>query len=106
MRAIAAATAQRIPELPDMPTFTEAGLPFVYDSWFGLMTPAGVPQADPATRSAKDWADALKTPEMQAKLKAQFLIGVTDTPAAMDKIVRDETAQLTEMFKAAGIGTQ
>ena len=55
---------------------------------------------------SKDWADALKTPDMQDKLKAQFLIGVTDTPAAMDKIVREETAQLTETFKAAGIGTQ
>ena len=41
---------------------------------------------------------------MQAKLKGQFLIGVTDTPEAMDKIVKDETATLTEVFKQAGIG--
>src|SRR5712671_3186988 len=33
VRAIAAATAKRIPELPNVPTFTEAGVPFVYDSW-------------------------------------------------------------------------
>src|SRR5918994_7324409 len=45
VRAIAAATAQRIPDLPDVPTFTEAGLPFVYDSWFGLLAPAGTPKA-------------------------------------------------------------
>ena len=66
---------------------------------------AAVPQAI-RDKINKDWADAIKTPEIQNKLKAQFLIGVTDTPAAMDKIVRDETAQLTETFKAAGIGTQ
>jgi tripartite-type tricarboxylate transporter receptor subunit TctC len=102
VRAIAAATAQRIPELPDTPTFTEAGLPFVYDSWFGLMTQAAVPAAI-REKISKDWADALKTPAMQAKIKAQFLIGVTDTPAAMDKIVRDETANLTAVFKEAGI---
>ena len=105
VRAIAAATAQRIPELPDTPTFTEAGLKFVYDSWFGLMTQAAVPQAI-LDKISKDWADAIKTPDIQDKLKAQFLIGVTDTPAAMDKVVRDETAQLTETFKAAGIGSQ
>ncbi len=105
VRAIAAATAQRIPELPDVPTFTQAGLPFVYDSWFGLMTQAAVPQAI-RDKIAKDWADALKTPEMQARLKAQFLIGVTDTPAAMDKIIRDETAAMTQTFKEAGIGAQ
>jgi tripartite-type tricarboxylate transporter receptor subunit TctC len=102
VRAIAAATAQRIPELPDTPTFTQAGLPFVYDSWFGLMTQAAVPAAI-REKISKDWADALKTPEMQAKIKAQFLIAVTDTPAAMDKIVRDETANLTAVFKEAGI---
>jgi tripartite-type tricarboxylate transporter receptor subunit TctC len=100
--AIAAATPQRMPELPDVPTFTEAGLPFVYDSWFGLMAPAGVPKPI-LEKVSKDWAEVLKTPEMQAKIKAQFLIGVTDTPAAMDKIVKDETANLTQVFKEAGL---
>ena len=61
VRAIAAATAKRIPELPNVPTFTEAGLPFVYDSWFGLMAPAGVPKPI-LEKISKDWADALKTP--------------------------------------------
>jgi tripartite-type tricarboxylate transporter receptor subunit TctC len=102
VRAIAAATGKRIPELPNVPTFTEAGLPFVYDSWFGLMAPAGVPKPI-LEKISKDWADALKTPEMDAKIKGQFLIGVHDTPAAMDKIVKDETATMTETFKAAGI---
>ena len=103
VRAIAAATATRIPELPNVPTFTEAGLPFVYDSWFGLMAPAGVPKPI-LEKISKDWADAIKTPEMDAKIKAQFLIGVHDTPAALDKIIKDETATMTETFKEAGIG--
>jgi tripartite-type tricarboxylate transporter receptor subunit TctC len=103
VRAIAAATAKRIPDLPNVPTFTEAGLPFVYDSWFGLMAPAGVPRPI-IEKISKDWAEVLKTPEMQAKLAAQFLIGVSDTPAAFDKIIKDETANLTEVFKEAGIG--
>ena len=103
VRAIAAATAKRIPELPNVPTFTEAGLPFVYDSWFGLMAPAGVPQPI-LEKISKDWAEAIKTPEMEARIKGQYLIGVSDTPSAMDKIVKDETATLTETFKQAGIG--
>jgi tripartite-type tricarboxylate transporter receptor subunit TctC len=100
--AIAAATAQRIPELPNVPTFTEAGLPFVYDSWFGLMAPHGTPQSV-LDKISKDWADALKTPEMKAKLDAQFVIAKSDTPAAFDKIISDETANLTQVFKEAGI---
>jgi len=100
--AIAAATAQRIPELPNVATFTEQGLPYVYDSWFGLMAPAGTP---PAIRDkiSKDWAAALQTPEMKDKLAKQFLIGVSDIPAAFDEIIRKETANLTQVFKEAGI---
>jgi len=103
VRAIAAATEKRIPELPNVPTFTEAGLPFVYDSWFGLLAPAGVPKSI-LEKISKDWAEALKNPAMDARIKGQFLIGVHDTPAAIDKIVKDETAALTETFKQAGIG--
>jgi tripartite-type tricarboxylate transporter receptor subunit TctC len=103
VRAIAAATAQRIPELPNVPTFTEAGLPFVYDSWFGLMAPAGVPRPI-IDKIANEWAEALKTPDMKAKLAAQFLIGHSDKPADFDKKIRDETANLTAVFKEANIG--
>jgi tripartite-type tricarboxylate transporter receptor subunit TctC len=103
VRAIAAATPQRIPELPDTPTFIEAGLKFTYDSWFGLMAPAGVPKPI-LDKIAADWATALKTPEMQAKMKSQFILGHSDTPAAFDKIIASETAELTRIFKDAGIG--
>jgi tripartite-type tricarboxylate transporter receptor subunit TctC len=103
VNAVAAATAQRIPDMPNVPTFTEAGLPFVYDSWFGLMAPAGTP-APILDKISKDWAAALKTSEMQAKLKSQFVQGVSDTPAAFDKIIGDETANLTAVFKEANIG--
>jgi putative tricarboxylic transport membrane protein len=35
VRTLACATAERLPELPDVPTFRQAGLDFVYDSWLG-----------------------------------------------------------------------
>lgn len=100
--AIAAATAQRIPDMPNVPTMTEEGLPFVYDSWFGLLAPAGVPK-DVLNRIANDWAASLKTPEMQAKFKAQFTIPSSDRPEALDKIIASEVANLTEVFKDANI---
>ena len=101
--AIAAATAQRIPDMPNVPTLTEEGLPFVYDSWFGLLAPAGVarPVLD---KISEDWAAVLQTPEMQARLKSQFVIGRSDKPDAFDKIIREETANLTAVFKEAKIG--
>jgi tripartite-type tricarboxylate transporter receptor subunit TctC len=100
--AIAAATAKRIPDVPNVPTFTEAGLPFVYDSWFGIVAPAGVPKPI-IEKLNKDIVASIKSTDVNAKMLAQFVIPVTDTPAAMDKIIRDETANLAKVFKEAGI---
>ena len=47
MRGLAVTGAKRLAGLPDVPTFTEAGLPeFQYDAWFGILAPAGHAQAD------------------------------------------------------------
>jgi tripartite-type tricarboxylate transporter receptor subunit TctC len=100
--AIAAATQKRIPDMPDVPTFTEAGLPFVYDSWFGILAPAAVPRPL-IEKINKDFVTSLNSPEVRAKFAAQFVITLTDTPDAFDKIIRDETANLTAVFKEAGI---
>jgi tripartite-type tricarboxylate transporter receptor subunit TctC len=102
VRAIASATAERIPEMPDVPTFKEAGLNFVYDSWFGLLTQAAVPR-DIVNKLNGDLVAILKSPEVKDKLAKQFVIGVTDTPEQFDKTIKDETANLTVVFKEAGI---
>ncbi|WP_398467364.1 Bug family tripartite tricarboxylate transporter substrate binding protein [Tardiphaga sp.] len=44
LKALAVSTEKRIPALPEVPTFAEAGLPgFVNKSWFGLCTQAATP---------------------------------------------------------------
>ena len=102
VRAIAAVTAERIPQMPDVPTFKEAGLTFVYDAWFGLLTQAAVPR-DIVNKLNADMVAILKSPEVKEKLARQFVIGVTDTPEQFDKTIKDETANLTVVFKEAGI---
>ena len=102
VRAIASATAERIPEMPDVPTFKQAGLDYVYDSWFGLMAPHGVPR-DIVNKINKDIVAILQSPETKDKLSKQFVEGRADTPEAFDKIIKDETEHLTEVFKEAGI---
>ena len=67
VRAIAVGYGQPIPEMPDVPTFREAGLDYVYDSWFGLMAPAGVPRRI-VNKINQDVVAILQTPEMKAKL--------------------------------------
>lgn len=100
--AIAAATAKRIPDMPNVPTFTEAGLPFVYDSWFGVLAPAATPRPI-VEQLNKGFVASIKSPEIDAKFKKQFVIPLTDTPAAFDKIIASDTATLTKVFKEAGM---
>ena len=45
----------------------------------------------------------MKSPELLAKFKAQFVLPLTDKTADFDKIIRDETANLAAVFKEAGI---
>ena len=98
VRVIGAVTSQRLPEMPNSPTFRDQGLDYVYDAWFGLMAPAGVPK-DIIAKINRDVIEILKSPATEAKLKAQFLVAHADTPEQFDKIIRDETAKMTEVFK-------
>lgn len=46
IKAIVVASAQRLPELPDVPTLSEAGIDgFPLSTWFGINGPAGTPDA-------------------------------------------------------------
>ena len=101
VRVLAAATAQRLSDFPDVPTFREAGSDFVYDSWFGLMTQSAVPR-EIVHKINRDVVSILKTPEVQSKLAAQFVVPRADSPEEFDTIIRNETAQLAELFKTSG----
>ena len=46
VKALGVATAERSPLVPDLPTISESGLPgFTGGTWFGLLAPAGTPEA-------------------------------------------------------------
>ncbi len=101
VKVVGSVTAQRQPETPNIPTFREQGVDYVYDAWFGLMAPAAVPK-DIITKVNRDVVDILKSPETKAKLAAQFLVGAADTPEEFNNILRTETARMTEIFKEMG----
>jgi tripartite-type tricarboxylate transporter receptor subunit TctC len=102
INAVAAVTEKRIPDMPDVPTFTEAGLPYVYDSWFGMIVPKGVPKPV-VDKINSDVVASIKSAPVDAKFKAQYVLPLTDTPEAFDKIIASETATLTKVFKEAGM---
>jgi tripartite-type tricarboxylate transporter receptor subunit TctC len=62
------------------------------------MTQAGVPR-EVVNKVNHDVVAILQLPEVKAKLAAQFVVGAADTPEQFDRIIRDETTHLTELFE-------
>ncbi len=102
VRAIAVSTAKRLPTLPNVPTVAESGLPsFAYDSWFGMMMPAGAPPAV-LEKVNRDTVQVLQMPDVQDKLSKQgVLVVFNKTPAEFDAIIKSDTARFTEVLKDA-----
>jgi tripartite-type tricarboxylate transporter receptor subunit TctC len=81
LRCIATGTAQRIAQLPDVPTVAEQGYPgFEMTQWYGLMSPANL--AQPATdRLAAAAMKAMREPTALERLNGDAAIAVGSTPA-------------------------
>ncbi len=68
MRIIAAASRERLPELPDVATVVEQGFPaLVYATWVGMLAPANTPQPVLDRLNAVNQR-VLAEPEVQQKL--------------------------------------
>jgi tripartite-type tricarboxylate transporter receptor subunit TctC len=103
VRGIAVATPARNPQLPDVPTVTEAGLDYTYDAWFGMMAPAGTP-APILAKVSRDIADALHAPDVRDRLAKQGVEVVTNTPDDFDALIKRDTERYGRILKDAGIG--
>ena len=103
LRALTVTGETRMPQLPNVPTFREAGLTdFTYDAWFGVMGPAGMPKPM-VDKIAGDIAKALAAPDMRDRFTGQGVNLVTTTPAAFDaEIARDAERYGPLVRQAAG----
>ena len=102
LQALAVTPAQRIAQLPDVPTAAEAGLAgFEYDGWYGFVGPAKMPRPVVNKLNA-EIARILDAPEMRDRLTAQGAVVRTSTPEAFEKLIRDEIVTRRKIFQAAG----
>jgi tripartite-type tricarboxylate transporter receptor subunit TctC len=98
LRALAVTGDKRMSQLPDVPTFAEAGLPeFNYDSWFGIMAPAGTPKTI-VEKVSKDVAAGLQAPDMKARFDPQGANLVWTTPDKFNEVVRTDTERFASLF--------
>ena len=103
LRALGAASLQRIAALPDMPTFHESGFPgFESQSWYGLAAPARTPAAIIALWHRETVA-VLNQPDIVARITADGGTPVGNTPQKFAQQIRDETAKWAKVIKDANI---
>lgn len=69
LKALAVASDKRIPELPNVPTMKEVGVPMVANAWYGVMLPAGAPK-DITEKLNAAFNKVLKDPEIRRHLQA------------------------------------
>ena len=105
VRAIAINSAKRVPQLPDVPTVAETLPNYKYESWFGVLAPAGTPQPI-LTKVSQDIAKVLEMPDVKEKLLAQGSIPAPTTPGEFDAIVKSDTERYGKILKDAGIAPQ
>jgi tripartite-type tricarboxylate transporter receptor subunit TctC len=103
LRPLAVAYAQRLPELPDVPTMAEAGLAdFEVSSWNGLAAPAGTPA--PIIRKLNQEVNKiLAMPDVRDQLRTLGAQAVGGTPEAFADYVNAEIRKWREVIRVAGI---
>jgi tripartite-type tricarboxylate transporter receptor subunit TctC len=102
MRALATTAATRSPLLPEVPTFSEAGLPKVdFSAWFAVFAPAGTPAAALDLLS-KQIVASVQAPEVKQKLvEAGFTVTGTSRAEA-EAMVKAEAPRWAAVVKATG----
>jgi tripartite-type tricarboxylate transporter receptor subunit TctC len=68
LKALGIAADKRIPELPNVPTMKEVGVPMVANAWYGVMLPAGAPK-DITEKLNAAFNKVLKDPEVRKSLQ-------------------------------------
>jgi tripartite-type tricarboxylate transporter receptor subunit TctC len=103
LRALGVAAKQRMPQLPDVPTISEAGVPgFEASSWFGVVVPAKTPRPV-IDLLADEVAKALKDPEMQERFAKSGARLVGNTPDQFAALISADRARWEKVIRSAGI---
>lgn len=103
LRALAVASHQRLPALPNVPTFEEAGVPKMFASaWYGIVAPAGTPK-DVVQRLNKEVNAVVATPEVKQRMENMgALVPAGQSPEQFGAFIQSEIKRYAEIVKISG----
>ncbi len=103
LKLLGVATAVRVPSIPDVPTLTEQGLPFVNGSWLGVCGPAGLAPAV-VQKLSQAIVAAVQSEEYQSRIKAIGFIPLSSkSPEDFKQFTASYLVQWAEMTRVLGI---
>jgi tripartite-type tricarboxylate transporter receptor subunit TctC len=103
LKALAVTTTQRHPELPDVPTMIESGIPdFIITFWSGVMAPAGTP-VDVVTKLNGAIADGLRSQAIRESLAKVGSEAAPGSPQDFADFISAETKKWSAVAKMSGI---
>lgn len=106
LKALAVTGEKRLPGLPHVPTFTQAGLPgLAMRDWYAITAPAGTPKSV-VDKLSNVVLKTASMPEVQAGIVKQGLEVFSATPEELDAIRREDMATVAKVTKAANIKVQ
>ena len=106
LKALAVTTSKRIPQLPDVPTMQEAGVPGYNASiWLGLLAPAGTPR-DVVMKLNAEIAKVLNSADTKKELYAAGVEADLSSPEAFNTLMVQELDRWGKVIKDAGITMQ
>ena len=104
-RALAITSATRSTQLPEVPTMAEAGVPMQVTAWFGLLAPAGTPDAV-VERIQQSARRAMQTPDVRQRFADLGGMPGGETPAEYDAFIAQERKSWAQIVKAAGLSLE
>jgi tripartite-type tricarboxylate transporter receptor subunit TctC len=102
LRALAVTGAKRSPQLPDVPTVMESGVPgFEAYVWMGLLAPKGTPQPI-MDRLYRELVPVLASPEVKTYMATAGIEIVGSTPAEFGQFFRAEKELWAKVVRETG----
>ena len=102
VRALGVTTAKRNPQLPDVPTIVESGIPgYEVTIWYAVFAPVATPKAI-VQKLNTEMVKALNSPEMKERMALQGMDPAPSTPAELTTFVKIETAKWAKAAKDSG----
>lgn len=103
IKALAVTGESRLPSLPQVPTFAEAGIPhYKVQGWFGIVVPSRTPQQI-IDKISRDVASVLQSPDVKELFAKQGMEPFVSSPSQMDALIKADIEQYAKLIKEENI---